>query len=65
MFHKRWGISVVGERLPAVLHGVVSVMPWPSFIPEKGSLVPTGQEAEWASELVWTQRLEEKSFISA
>jgi hypothetical protein len=24
--------------------------------------VPTGQEAGWALELVWTQRLEEKSF---
>jgi hypothetical protein len=24
--------------------------------------VPIGQEAGWASELVWTQRLEEKSF---
>jgi hypothetical protein len=23
------------------------------------------QEAEWASELIWTQRLEEKSFASA
>jgi hypothetical protein len=27
--------------------------------------VPIGQEAEWASELVRTQRLEEKSFASA
>jgi hypothetical protein len=26
---------------------------------------PTVQEAGWASELVWTQRLEEKSFTSA
>jgi len=27
--------------------------------------VLTGQEAGWASELVWTQRLEEKSFAPA
>jgi hypothetical protein len=26
--------------------------------------VPIGQEAGWASELVWTQRLEEKSIAS-
>jgi hypothetical protein len=31
----------------------------------KGSPVPIAQEAGWASELVWTQRLEEKSFASA
>jgi hypothetical protein len=28
-------------------------------------MVPIGQEAGQASELVWTQRLEEKSFASA
>jgi hypothetical protein len=28
----------------------------------KGPPVPIGQEAGWAPELVWTQRLEEKSF---
>jgi hypothetical protein len=27
--------------------------------------VPIGEEAGWASELVWTQRLEEKYFASA
>jgi hypothetical protein len=31
---------------------------------EKTPPVPTGQEAGWASELAWTQRLEEKSFAS-
>jgi hypothetical protein len=28
----------------------------------KGPPVPIGQEGGWAPELVWTQRLEEKSF---
>jgi hypothetical protein len=27
-------------------------------------MVPIGFEAGWASELVWTQRLEEKAFAS-
>jgi hypothetical protein len=27
--------------------------------------VPTGYETGWASELVWIQRLEEKSFAAA
>jgi hypothetical protein len=31
----------------------------------KYSQVPIGYEAEWASELVWTQSLQEKSFPSA
>jgi hypothetical protein len=31
----------------------------------KGPPVPIVQEAGWASEPVWTQRLEEKSFASA
>jgi hypothetical protein len=30
-----------------------------TLLPGKGPLVPTGQEAGWASEPVWTQRLEE------
>jgi hypothetical protein len=33
--------------------------------PGKGPPVPIVQEAEWAPEPVWTQRLEEKSFASA
>jgi hypothetical protein len=40
-----WSASRPGHALP----------------PGKGPLVPTGQEAGWASEPVWTQRLEEKS----
>jgi hypothetical protein len=33
--------------------------------PGKRPSVPIGQEAGWASELVWTQRLEKRSFASA
>jgi hypothetical protein len=33
-----------------------------ALAPGKGPPVPTGQEAGWTSESVWTQRLEEKSF---
>jgi hypothetical protein len=33
--------------------------------PGKGPSVPTGQEAGWAPEPVWTQRLEEKSLAPA
>jgi hypothetical protein len=33
--------------------------------PGEGISVPTVQEAGWDSELIWTQRLEEKSFASA
>jgi hypothetical protein len=32
--------------------------------PGKGPPVPIVQEAGWAPEPVWTQRLEEKSFVS-
>jgi hypothetical protein len=31
----------------------------------KGPLVPIVQEAEWAPEVVWTQRLEDRSFAPA
>jgi hypothetical protein len=34
----------------------------PPFTTGKGPNVPIGSEAGWASELVWTQRLEEESF---
>jgi hypothetical protein len=39
--------------------------PGRSLLPGNGPPVPTGQEAGWTSELVWTQRLEEKSLASA
>jgi hypothetical protein len=42
--------------------GERSITPRPRFAPGKGPLVPTVQEVGWASEPVWTQRLEEKSF---
>jgi hypothetical protein len=38
---------------------------WPRFAPGKRPPVPIGQSSGWASELVWTQKLEEKSFASA
>jgi hypothetical protein len=41
-----WSASRSGRALP----------------PRKGPLIPIGQEAGWASEPVWTQRIEEKSF---
>jgi hypothetical protein len=43
---------------------VVSVTLRPRFSPAERTAVPIGQNAGWASELVWTQRLEEKSFVS-
>jgi hypothetical protein len=36
-----------------------------SFSPGEGAPVPTGQEAGWAPEPVWTQTIEEKSFAPA
>jgi hypothetical protein len=44
---------------------VTSVTPGRALPPEKGLPVPFAKEAGWASELVWTQRLQEKSFVSA
>jgi hypothetical protein len=35
------------------------------FAPEKGPPVLIGQEAGWAPEPVWTQRMEEKPFAPA
>jgi hypothetical protein len=36
-----------------------------SLYPQERTPVLTGQEAGWTTELVWTQRLEKKSFASA
>jgi hypothetical protein len=33
-----------------------------ALYPRDRTPIPIGQEAGWASELVWTRRLEEKSF---
>jgi hypothetical protein len=41
---------------------VVRVTTRPRFSPGERTPVPIGQEAGWAPEPVWTQRLEEKSF---
>jgi hypothetical protein len=35
-----------------------------ALYPGEMTPVPIGQEAGWATEPVWTQRLEEKSFVS-
>jgi hypothetical protein len=43
---------------------VVVITLRPRFTPGKGPLVPIVQEAGWAPEPVWTQRLEEKSSAS-
>jgi hypothetical protein len=43
---------------------VVNLTPRPRFTPGKSIPIPIRQEAGWASEHVWTQRLEEKSFAS-
>jgi hypothetical protein len=40
---------------------VVSVRPGRALPPGKEPLVPIGQEAGWAPEPVWTQRLQENS----
>jgi hypothetical protein len=39
--------------------------PGRALLSGKGPPVPIGQEAEWAPEPVWTQRLEEKSSAPA
>jgi hypothetical protein len=46
---REWSASRLGRYLP----------------PGKGPPVPIVQEAGWAPEPVWTQRLEEKSFAPA
>jgi hypothetical protein len=52
------GIKALGGRGGAVLTG--RALP-----PGKGPPAPTIQEAGWAPEPVWTQRLKEKSSASA
>jgi hypothetical protein len=48
-------MRVSGQR-----HTPAALYPW-----GKGPPVPIVQEAGWAPDLVWTQRLEEKSFTAA
>jgi hypothetical protein len=48
-------MGVSGQR-----HAPAALLP-----PGKGPPVPIVQEAGWAPEPVWTQRLEEKSFAPA
>jgi hypothetical protein len=42
-----------------------SVTPRPGFTPANGPLVAIEHEAGWSSELVCTQRIEDKSFAFA
>jgi hypothetical protein len=52
----RGGIASTHSWSPHQMGWVVSVSAWPCFIPWERTLpVPTGQEAVWASELVWAQ----------
>jgi hypothetical protein len=44
---------------------VVIVALWPHFTSGEKTPVAIGSDAGWASELVWTQRLQERSFVSA
>jgi hypothetical protein len=48
-------MGVSGQR-----HAPAALLP-----PGKGPPLPIVQEAGWAPEPVWTQRLEEKSFVPA
>jgi hypothetical protein len=49
----------------SALDGVSGQLPGRALPPGKGPAVPIVQEAGWASEPIWTQRLEEKSLASA
>jgi hypothetical protein len=62
----RRGIAPTHSR-PRHLMGVSGQRHAPAALlpPGKGPLVPIGQEAGWALEPVWTQRIEEKSFAPA
>jgi hypothetical protein len=68
---KRWRLG--GEEVELLLildldtrwWWVVSGTPRPRFAPGIGPAVPIVQEAGWALEPVWTQRLEEKFFAPA
>jgi hypothetical protein len=54
-----------GEVQLLLIHDLGTRRPGRTSPPGKGPLVPTAQEAGWASDPVWTQKLEEKSLASA
>jgi hypothetical protein len=59
---RRGGIAPTHSWPRHEMGWVVSVRPRPRFTPrERTPPLPIGQEAGWAPEPVWTQRLEEKS----
>jgi hypothetical protein len=43
---------------------MISVTPGHALLLRKGPTILNGQEAGWATELVWTERLEEKFFFT-
>jgi hypothetical protein len=62
---RRGGIAPTHSR-PRHTRGEWSASrPGRAFIPGERTPVPIVQEAGWAPEPVWTQRLEEKSFAPA
>jgi hypothetical protein len=62
----RGGISSYSFTTSALGRGEWSASrPGRALTPGKVPPVPIVQEAGWASEPVWTQRIEEKSFTSA
>jgi hypothetical protein len=64
---ENWGREVLApvfHDLGTRREWVVSITPRPHFTPGKEPPVPIVQEAGWAPEPVWTQRLEEKSSAS-
>jgi hypothetical protein len=54
-----------GERRYSSYSYSTSARPGRALAPGKGPPVPIVQEAGWASEPVWTKRIEEKSFAPA
>jgi hypothetical protein len=61
---RRGGIALLILNLGTKWGWVVSITTRPRFTPGKGPPVPIEQEAGWAPEPVWMQRLEEKSSAS-
>jgi hypothetical protein len=61
----RGGIAPTCSLHQHLMGQVVSIMAQPCFTPRERTSIPTKKKAGWATELVWMQRLEEKSFFPA